>query len=44
MKNFSLLFEQIDQTQSTNEKVSYIQKYFADSSPADGAWALFFFF
>ncbi|CAF23674.1 ATP-dependent DNA ligase [Candidatus Protochlamydia amoebophila] len=42
MKNFSLLFEQIDQTQSTNEKVSYIQKYFADSSPADGAWALFF--
>jgi DNA ligase-1 len=42
MKHFSTLFEQIDQTQSTNEKVFHIEQYFTNSSSADCAWALFF--
>jgi len=42
MKKFAALFEKIDQTQSTNEKVAHIQDYFSSCSDADGAWALFF--
>jgi DNA ligase-1 len=42
MRQFTDLFDQIDQTQSTNEKVSYMQNYFSSCSDADGAWALFF--
>lgn len=42
MKNFTTLFDQIDQTQSTNEKVLHIKNYFMTCSDADGAWALFF--
>lgn len=42
MKRFAELFEQIDQTQSTNEKVLYIRNYFASATDADAAWALFF--
>lgn len=42
MRKFAELFQQIDQTQSTNEKVLHIQNYFSSCSDADGAWALFF--
>lgn len=42
MRKFATLFEQIDQTQSTNEKVQFIVNYFSSCSDADGAWALFF--
>jgi DNA ligase-1 len=42
MKKFATLFEKIDQTQSTNEKVQHMQDYFATCSDEDGAWALFF--
>ncbi len=42
MRKFATLFEQIDETQSTNEKVQYIKDYFATCKDEDGAWALFF--
>lgn len=42
MKRFVALFEQIDRTQSTNEKVQCIKNYFTSCSDEDGAWALFF--
>lgn len=42
MRRFATLFEEIDQTQSTNEKVQHIKNYFLESSDADSAWALFF--
>lgn len=42
MRQFALLFEQIDQTQSTNEKVARLSDYFSQASSADAAWALFF--
>ncbi|MBA3238872.1 MAG: ATP-dependent DNA ligase [Parachlamydiaceae bacterium] len=42
MRKFVELFQEIDQTQSTNEKVLHIQNYFSSCSDEDGAWALFF--
>lgn len=42
MKAFAALFEKIDQTSSTNEKVGYLKDYFQQASSADAAWALFF--
>ena len=42
MRKFVALFEKIDQTQSTNEKVQHMQEYFSACSDEDGAWALFF--
>lgn len=42
MKTFAALFEKIDQTQSTNEKVHYLTEYFKQVPSKDGAWALFF--
>jgi DNA ligase-1 len=42
MEKFAALFDKIDQTQSTNEKVFYLKEYFEEVSAADGAWALFF--
>lgn len=42
MKQFAKLFDLIDQTQSTNEKVAYIKDYFLSCTDEDGAWALFF--
>ena len=42
MKRFSALYEAVDRTTSTNEKVAALQAYFAEAPPADAAWALFF--
>ncbi|MBA3603617.1 MAG: ATP-dependent DNA ligase [Parachlamydiaceae bacterium] len=42
MRNFLTLFEKIDQTQSTNEKVLHMQNYFLKCEDQDAAWALFF--
>lgn len=42
MRKFIALFDDIDQTQSTNEKVLHIKSYFASCGDEDGAWALFF--
>ncbi|MDX2215342.1 MAG: ATP-dependent DNA ligase [Oculatellaceae cyanobacterium bins.114] len=41
MKRFTLLFQQIDETTSTNEKVSALQHYFQEEEPANAVWALY---
>ena len=42
MKAFCELFDKIDQTKSTKEKISHIKDYFLKVSSADAAWALYF--
>lgn len=42
MRQFVALFDRIDQTQSTNEKVLHVKNYFTSCGDEDGAWALFF--
>jgi DNA ligase 1 len=42
MKRFSALYEAVDRTTSTNQKVAALQSYFAEAPPEDAAWALFF--
>lgn len=42
MKQFARLFEQIDQTQSTNEKIQFMVDYFQKAPSSDAAWALYF--
>ena len=42
MKQFSLLFSELDATTSTNAKVEALQRYFAVAAPADAAWAVYF--
>lgn len=42
MKDFADLYDKLDQTQSTNEKVAYLTAYFKNAPSADAAWALFF--
>lgn len=41
MKRFTQLFQRIDSTTSTNEKVRALGDYFQTESPANGAWALY---
>ncbi len=42
MRDFCLLYQAIDQTTKTNEKVEVMQHYFARAKPADAAWAVYF--
>ncbi len=42
MIRFAALYEAIDATTKTNEKLSALISYFRDSSPADSAWAVYF--
>lgn len=42
MQRFTALFEEIDATNRTNEKVAALKHYFQEVAPGDGAWALFF--
>src|SRR5438270_26606 len=42
MKRFSLLYEALDRTTSTNAKVAALTAYFREAPPADAAWAVFF--
>jgi DNA ligase-1 len=42
MDRFARLYDAIDQTTSTNAKVSAMAAYFAEAPPADAAWAVFF--
>jgi DNA ligase-1 len=42
MKRFSALYEALDRTTSTNEKVAALAAYFREAPPADAAWATFF--
>jgi len=41
MKQFTQLFQAIDATTSTNEKVRSLQAYFQTADPADQVWALY---
>ena len=41
MKHFTELFQAVDATTSTNEKVKALQRYFAKEDPADAVWALY---
>ena len=41
MKRFTQLFQQIDATTSTNEKVQALQQYFSEERPANAVWALY---
>ena len=40
MKNFAKLFDELDSTTSTNEKVTALKKYFSMANPADAMWAI----
>ena len=42
MKHFSRLFAELDSTTSTNAKLAAMQRYFAQASPQDAAWAVYF--
>ena len=42
MQRFARLYEALDATTSTNQKVAAMQAYFAEAPPADAAWAVFF--
>lgn len=42
MKIFTELYNELDQTNKTNEKVEALKNYFAQAEKADAAWALYF--
>lgn len=42
MQRFAALYERLDSTTSTNEKVAAMAEYFRAVPASDGAWALFF--
>ena len=41
MKQFTILFQQLDSTTRTSEKVEAMQRYFRQAPPADAAWAVY---
>jgi DNA ligase-1 len=41
MKRFTRLFQEVDATTSTNEKVRALTAYFNEADPADKVWALY---
>ncbi|MFM7931060.1 MAG: hypothetical protein ACKO9Q_25405, partial [Pirellula sp.] len=42
MRQFARLYQQLDETTKTNDKLLAMQNYFAQASSDDAAWALFF--
>src|SRR5688572_24783667 len=42
MRAFAALYEALDRTMSTNDKVAAMADYFRQASPDDAAWAVFF--
>jgi DNA ligase-1 len=42
MKNFADLYANLDATNSTNEKITFLADYFATADPANAAWAVYF--
>ena len=42
MKRFAALYEALDRTTSTNEKVAALAGYFSSAPPVDAAWAVWF--
>ncbi|MEO1402665.1 MAG: ATP-dependent DNA ligase, partial [Cyanobacteria bacterium J06635_1] len=43
MKRFTQLFQDVDATTSTNEKVRALQRYFHEVPAADAVWGLYLF-
>jgi DNA ligase-1 len=42
VRSFSRLYQELDQTTSTNLKVAAMVRYFSNAPPADAAWAVYF--
>jgi DNA ligase 1 len=42
MKAFAALFDEMDRTTATNDKVAALARYFGDAAPEDAAWAVHF--
>lgn len=42
MKNFADLYTNLDETNSTNEKIAHLAAYFESCDPQNGAWAVYF--
>ena len=42
MRRFAALYQQLDASTATNDKVAALVAYFADTPPADAAWAVYF--
>ncbi|WP_166831744.1 ATP-dependent DNA ligase [Thalassoroseus pseudoceratinae] len=42
MKRFAALYQSLDETTKTNRKIEAMREYFAQCTPADGAWAVYF--
>jgi len=42
LKRFAALYEALDRTTSTNEKVAALASYFSSAPPEDSAWAVWF--
>ena len=40
MQHFSTLFQRLDQTNSTNEKISALELFFQEADPEDQIWGL----
>jgi DNA ligase 1 len=42
MQRFAQLFNELDRSTATLDKVAALKRYYADASPADAAWATYF--
>lgn len=42
MKKFAKLYQQLDETNRSSEKVEALKTYFSDAPPRDAAWAFYF--
>ncbi|HYE02153.1 MAG TPA: ATP-dependent DNA ligase [Phycisphaerales bacterium] len=42
MERFARLYDELDATTRTSEKLAALERYFREAPPADAAWALFF--
>ncbi|MYM37382.1 ATP-dependent DNA ligase [Duganella sp. FT94W] len=42
MRNFALLYAELDETTSTSRKLAALQAYFTTAAPQDAAWAVYF--
>jgi len=42
MRDFALLYAELDDTTSTTRKLTALQNYFRTAAPADAAWAVYF--
>jgi DNA ligase-1 len=42
VRRFAQLYQALDASTSTNDKVEALVRYFADAAPGDAAWAVYF--